>query len=393
MIEMFLRKNPFNGVTYKDSIKKNFAAKIDWISMKILGITDECIEFMKGMLTSDPHARYSDEKCLRHGVFTRIDPIYDEEPLNPIEIMKTLNPPNSRVKPMPIYGLDLLNSVQLAPQINSKDMVNFDSALLKSQIMNFKFDGPLPVPVDATEDNLTLRSFSVFWKKNDHANPVGSVSALFLGSQKDSVSQACPTESNYHQDSFDQSIRELKRPPLLGSSAILRRASVGSVDSMYTMTSPHLIGRPRLPTIVSQHSSNLSGMDKVSVLKTTRRRSTGVAIGSFVNSERSDERSEVGSDTKPARVFDQGKSPTRRVSKFRTVEPTTFYSGQLAELNARQAKKFGRVDEQDLECSKTKKTISDSNSNSSSSMTQSKSHKSNGRVQDRRSTEVPIRQQ
>lgn len=95
MIEMFLRKNPFNGATYKDSIRENFSAKVDWISMKILGISDECIEFMKGMVTSDPYARSSDDKCLRHGVFTRIDPTYDAEPLNYTEIMKHLNPPNS----------------------------------------------------------------------------------------------------------------------------------------------------------------------------------------------------------------------------------------------------------------------------------------------------------
>lgn len=182
MIEMFLRKNPFNGANYIDSIQKNFAAKIDWISLKILGITDECIQFMKSMITSDPHARFSDDKCLRHGVFTRIDPIYDAEPLNYTEIMIHLNPPNFQVKPMPAYGLDLLNSVQLAPECCEKDMDNFDSTLLRSQIMNFKFDGSLAVPAIDQDDDRTVRSFSVFRKKMDCADPVGSVSALFLRS-------------------------------------------------------------------------------------------------------------------------------------------------------------------------------------------------------------------
>ena len=223
---------------------------------------------------------------------------------------------------MPIYGLDLLNSVQIEPECQEKEMVNFDSVHLKSQIMGFKFDGSLPVAAEDKDDNRTVKSFSVFRKKMDVRDPLGSVSALFLGSMKDSVSQACPTESN-HGGGIDHSIREIKRPSLKGPEALRR----GSVDSMYTMVQ-HLNGQPGHPTVLNQVASNFAGIDKLEIRMNTRRRSIGVAMGSFVNSEIVSEGSIIdhGSRMTPANSFgsDRGRHSLPRVSlasRFRTSEP------------------------------------------------------------------------
>jgi hypothetical protein len=135
----------------------------------------------------------------------------------------------------------------------------------------------------------------VFRKKIDYADPLGSVSALFFESQKDSVLQARPTKSN-DPKCMDQSIREIKRPLLRGPNALRR----GSVDSMYAMTQQSN-GQPEDPTIVNQVSSNFAGIDKLGIQMNTRRWSIGVAMGSFVNSEKGLETSviEDGSHSSP----------------------------------------------------------------------------------------------
>lgn len=97
---------------------------------------------------------------------------------------------------------------------------------------------------------------------------------------------------------------------------------------MYTMTQ-HLNGNLGLPTIVNQVSSNFAGIDKLEIRMNTRRKSIGVAMGMFKNSEKGSEKSmmENGAGNFGS---DRGRNSLPRVSlasKFRTIEPPNLDAG------------------------------------------------------------------